>query len=252
MHGLIALILLLGTPSYELIGPDLLHLASFEPFVHGSEASMEALPDGTVVYHWPEMSDAYLRYHSIDEIDRWMDGQCMRASSECLQYRHDVVEGCGSPAGFCGCLNVFVGPHPVVSHLTHAQWGALSVRVIEESRRSEDVKPVKRLFGRLTAHGANLRSARCPDLTPLLLAMIDAAALGDSSCLVELSRAQRKESFRGRYDREAVMEHILAHSRELTDPEAALAMMMLVHALDLEEEVPERVLLGRLMAEPHE
>lgn len=81
-----------------------------------------------------------------------------------------------------------MGSYPVDRMLSPEQWRILVERVGRDAERTGDLTHVRSLLDRLVMFRGSLEPAQTPDLTPLLLAVIDGAARGDSTLLLHASK----------------------------------------------------------------
>jgi len=222
----------------------------FPPFFEQAESGMQTMPDGTFLYVWASVSDLFLANRSFDVIDAWMKRESFKAALAEEHYeldKHHASGVCPGRGNFCACSNGRVGPYPITGLLTERQWQALFLRMAKDLEQSGDPQHVKRLFARLVMSRKNIERPDFPDVTLLMLAMIDAAAAGDSSCLVENHRAHQSEHFTDRYDRARVIRRFREHIETLTEGDHALAVMMLIHSMKLENEITERDVLNQFV-----
>lgn len=204
---------------------------------------MRTLPDGTFVYTWAPVSDSFLANRSLKDIDAWMEGESYKAAFAHKRYKHDATGNCPDPATFCLCMNGRVGPYPIVSLLNKQQWQRLFLRVTKGFEESGDTQHIKQFFGRLVLNRDNQELSAFPDVTPLMLAMIDAAADGQSTCQVEMHRFHEQKGFSDHYDRSKIVERIRERIVGLSSSDAALSILTLVRIARLETEISERDVL---------
>jgi hypothetical protein len=215
----------------------------FPPFEDPSASGMQVLGDGTSVYLWAPVSDLFLANQTLDEIDSWMKRESFNAAKAFKWYEHDQLGNCPDPGNFCICMNGRLGPYPIVSLLIPAQWQRLFQRITKDFEEHGDTRHIKGFFGRLVFMSKNLEASAFPDVTPLMLAMVDAAADGQSTCQVEMRHAHQYVRFGEHYDRDRVIQRVRERIKSIQDTDAALAILVLIRSVGLDTQITERDVL---------
>lgn len=230
MHTLIASVLM----AIGLLGP------AGQPFERTPGETVVIKPDGAIVYEWPPVRTAYLIFAPLGEIDAWMKHESWRGSSLLQQGRHDLSGLCPLPStGVCVCMNGYMSPYPVDSMLTPGQWAILFDRIGREATRTNDLASLRSMLDRMLVSHTPDQPAGMPDLTPLLLAVVDAAARGHDSLLVQAGNAHRLSAVTpGIYDQKLVRARLVDAAGSTTNREHAFALAQLAIALGLRDELP--------------
>lgn len=203
--------------------------------------------DGAIVYDWPPVPTLSLLTTPLGEIDAWMEREAQRAAKVHKWARHDLAGECPERDRWCICINGRMGPYPVDRMLSPEQWRMLVERVGRQAERTGDLTHVRSLLDRLVMFRGWLEPAQTPDLTPLLLAVIDGAGRGDSTFLMHASKVHRWSDDNPEIlNRELVRARLDETMQRVTTQEQALAVAVLASSLGLEDTVRETSMLERI------
>jgi hypothetical protein len=166
-----------------LMSLGLIRLAGL-PFERPQGDEVTLAKDGSIVYEWPPARTAWFVMAPLERVDALLHSEGFRAAMIERRARHDLLGQCPDPTRGCLCMNGIMSPKPVGGMLTGEQWKLLFERVRWDAQRSGETEHVRALLDRLVrAPGADVGAV--PDLTPLLLAAVEAAARGDRTLLVQ-------------------------------------------------------------------
>jgi|GEM_PF-6401514 len=140
--------------------------------------------DGSIAYAWPPARMAWFALAPLERVDALLHSEGFRAAVIERRARHDLLGLCPTPASGCLCMNGIMVPKPVGGMLADEQWEMLFERVRWDAQRSGDTKHVRALLDRLV-RAPDADPIDLPDLTPLLLAAVEAAARGDRTLRVQ-------------------------------------------------------------------
>ncbi len=240
MHGLIVTILIAS----GLGGP-----GAPKPFPQVPSNEVVVRADGAIVYNWPAVPTLFLLTTPLDEIDAWMEREAQRAAKLHKWARHDLVGECPQRDRWCICINGRMGPYPVDRMLNPEQWRMLVERVGREAERIGDLTHVRSLLDRLVMFRGWLERAQTPDLTPVLLAVIDGAARGDGTFLLHASKVHAwSDDNPGILNRELVRTRLDEVMQQVTTQEQALSVAVLASSLGLGDSVRETAMIQRVNA----
>lgn len=195
-----------------MLGPMLHHLAALVlvPFAAPSAGRAVVGPDSTVTYAWSTVTTPYLLTAPLNDIAAAMRREAMGVDISLDQARHDLPGGCRTPGFVCVCLNGAYGPAPIDGMLTTAQWCVLFDRIASDAERTGDASHLCAMIDLLVAvrHKPDAPHA-LPDLTPLAIALVDAAARGDAGVLAEASSLRAlSDRLPDLYDQDRVRTHL--------------------------------------------
>lgn len=219
------------------------------PFAESPSQHMTLQPDGAMIYLWPSVNTMYLLAAPLEEIDAWMEREAQRAAKVHKWARHDLAGECPERDRWCICINGRMGPYPVDRMLNTEQWRMLVDRVGRDAERTGDLTHVRSLLDRLVMFRGSLEPAQTPDLTPLLLAVIDGAARGDSTFLLHASKVRAwSDATPGILNRELVRARLGDAMQRVTTQEQALAVAVLASSLGLEDALRDSAMIQRVNA----
>lgn len=202
------------------------------PFAEQPSELVTLQPDGTTLYVWPPVNTMYLLVAPLDEIDRWMKRESMRVADAEWIGLHDI-EQCAQENLLCLHMNGVRSPAALTRMLTPEQWSLFFDRIIQDARMKNDATRVHRYLARfLRIPEKNQIESGTPDLTPLILAVIDATASGDTTGASDFSRLDDGwMSFDAEVVRAAFMNAV--ENAESQDVSRYLAMLAWMYDKDL-------------------
>jgi hypothetical protein len=220
-----------------------------EPFPQVPSAEVVVGADGAIVYEWPAVPTLSLLTTPLDEIDAWMERASWRAAKVYKWARHDLAGECPERNRWCMCANGRMGPYPVDRMLSPELWRMLVERVGRDAARTGDLTHVRSLLDRLVMFRGSLEPAQTPDLTPVLLAVIDIAARGDRTFLLHASKVHAwSDANPGILNRELVRARLDEAMQRVTTQEQALAVAVLASSLGLGDDDQEMLMFQRIRA----
>jgi len=220
-----------------------------EPFPQAPGNEVVVGADGAIVYDWPPVPTLSLLTTPLGDIDAWMKRESWRAAKVHKWARHDLAGECPERSRWCMCINGRMGPYPVDRMLSPEQWRMLIERVGRDAERTGDLTHVRSLLDRLVMFRGWLEPAQTPDLTPLLLAVIDGAARGDQTFLLQASKVHAwSDASPGILNRQLLRARLDEAMQRITTQEQALAVAVLASSLGLEDTVRETSMFERIRA----
>lgn len=161
------------------LAPGAVHLVAggwLIPFVAAPSDAVAVSDEGEIHYDWPPVNSMYLLAAPLAEIDLWMEREAWRAAKIHKWGRHDLLSDCPQRDRGCLCANGRLGPYPIGGLLTREQWGVYFDRVAREARASNDLTHARAVLRLLVEYRSSDETSPLPDLTPMVLFAIVAAA----------------------------------------------------------------------------
>jgi hypothetical protein len=143
-----------------------------------------------------------------------------------------------------------MGPYPVDRMLSPEQWRMLVARIGRDAERTGNLTHVRSLLDRLVMFRGSLEPAQTPDLTPVLLAVIEGAARGDRTFLLHAIKVHAwSDANPGILNQQLVRARLDEAMQRVTTQEQALAVAVLASSLGLEDTEREKSMFERIRAQ---